>query len=85
MASACYLEGSATAGECVQEPSIMLLLTVKDAFNQIQRALNQGVDVLEVFYDKIGGFPSKVFIDWSVEMQDEETSFTIGSLVILYS
>lgn len=28
-----------------------------NAFNRIQMVLNQGVDVLEVFYDKIGGFP----------------------------
>ena len=43
--------------------------------------MNQGVDdVFYVVYDKVAGFPSEVFIDWSVAIQDEETSFTIGSL-----
>ena len=83
LASACYLEGSETEGECVDEPSTMFLLTVEDAFNLIQSALNQGVDVFNVVYDKVAGFPSEVFIDWSVAIQDEETSFTIGSLVLV--
>ena len=83
LASACYLEGSETAGECVDEPRTMLLFTVEDAFNLIQSALNQGADVFNVVYDKVAGFPSDVFIDWSVAIQDEETSFTIGSLVLV--
>ena len=78
-ANACYLEGIETAGECVDEPSTVTF-NRRGCF-QSDTALNQGVDdVFYVVYGKVAGFPSEVIIDWSVAIQDEETSFTIGSL-----
>ena len=83
VASACYLEGSEFAGTCVKDQSTMLVITVEDAFDQVQRALNEGVNVFEVMYDKDGGYPSDVYIDWSDATVDEETSFKISSVVPL--
>lgn len=47
VASACFLEGSDFAGTCVKDPSTVLIITVEDAFEQVQRALNEGVNVFK--------------------------------------
>lgn len=46
--------------------------TVEEAFNKIQEALDQRVELLEVTYDEESGFPTRIEIDYSKNtMRDE--------------
>ena len=62
----------------------MNLITVEDAFETIQKALDESADDLSaVTYDPAGGYPSKVSVDWDRRIADEETFFTIENLILL--
>ncbi len=53
-------------------------MTVDEAFAIIQKAITDKVDKLTVSYDKKMGYPKKVFIDQSIQMADEERSYTFS-------
>ena len=61
----------------------MNLITVEDAFETIQKALDENAADLSVTYDPTGGYPSKVSVDWDRRIADEETFFTIENLILL--
>lgn len=83
IANAIYMYGSDQyAGKPVKVPAGKVL-TVKDIFNEIKRALNQKVDNLEVTYDENWGYPTEVFIDWDELMADEEDRYKIENMVPL--
>lgn len=83
IASAVFMFGSDQyAGKPVKVPAGKVL-TVKDVFNEIKRALNQKVDGLEVTYDEDWGYPKEVFIDWLELAVDEEDRYTIENMVPL--
>ena len=83
IASAVYMYGSEEyAGKPVKLPSGKVL-TVKDVFSEIKRALNMKADNLNVTYDKDWGYPKDVLIDWEVLAADEEDRYTIENVVPL--
>ncbi len=53
-------------------------MTVDEAFAMIQKAITNKVDKLTVSYDEKMGYPKKVFIDQSIQMADEERSYTFS-------
>ncbi len=53
-------------------------MTVDEAFAMIQKAITDKVDKLTVSYDEKMGYPTKVFIDKSFQMADEEKSYTFS-------
>ena len=83
IASAVYMYGSEEyAGKPVKLPSGKVL-TVKDVFDDIKRALNMKADNLNVTYDEDWGYPKDVFIDWEELAADEEDRYTIENVVPL--
>lgn len=80
--SAVYLEGSESPGTFADLED-MNLITIPDAFDEIQRAIDEDAFFLNATYDEEGGFPRKVYIDWEEFMADEETSFTFDDVIVL--
>ena len=81
--SATYLEGSEYPGVPVSDLEDMNLITVQDAFDEIQRALDEGAADLDVTYDAGAGYPGEVSIDWDEMIADEEIYFTMNNVVPL--
>lgn len=85
IASAFYLFNSDNqdlSGKPIKVPTGKVL-SVKDVFNEIKRALNQKVDGLEVTYHEDWGYPKEVFIDWDELIADEEDRYTIENVIRL--
>ena len=83
VASAIYLEPSEYAGTYVTDPEAVNVMTVQDAFDYIQRALDEGADDLDVTYDVDAGYPSVVSIDWIEMAIDDEMFFSIENMILL--
>ena len=86
VASAVFLDGGETPGQVVTDPEELddlYLITVQDAFDEIQQAIDEGVYFLNVTYDAVGGYPTDVDIDWDDRIADEETYYTISNVVPL--
>jgi len=56
--------------------------TINDLFEVIQSALNANAASINVTYNKNKGFPESIYIDYNVQMADEEFSGTSGNLVV---
>ena len=84
VANAIYLEGSSgeLAGTYTATEE-MNLITISDAFDEIQKALEQNASDLTVIYNQEMGYPSSVSIDWEFMIADEETYFTIANVTLL--
>lgn len=80
-----YLEESEHPGENLNETERdeLNLMTVQDGFDTIQRAIDEDAYDLDVTYDPVGGYPSKVSIDWEAMIADEETYFQLENVVPL--
>ena len=84
VASATYLEESEHPGKNLNETERddLNLMTVQDGFDTIQRAIDEDAYDLDVTYDPVGGYPSKVSIDWGGR-RDSSTHFQIENVVPL--
>lgn len=56
------------------------VMTIEEAFDEIQRAIDEGVHVLHVEYDTELGFPKSIAIDYSAQIADEELSLIISDV-----
>jgi hypothetical protein len=56
---------------------------IEITFNTINNALVDEADQISVEYDSIYGFPVSVFIDYSVQIVDEEYSVTVTNFNVL--
>ena len=52
---------------------------INDLFNEIEKAYNQNVAVLETTYDSFYGFPAKLYIDRDERIADEEIGYSISN------
>lgn len=52
------------------------LLTIDQAFAMIQKAIDTNADKITVTYDAEYGYPTKIFIDQTFTMADEEMRYT---------
>ena len=57
-----------------------LLPTVADLFDIIDRAITQRVDLLEVDYHPLLGYPTSIAIDYVFNMADDEVQYTARDL-----
>ena len=82
VASAIYLADSDTPGAVADPKQVM---TVEEAHDDIQRALDKPAHKLDVTYAPAaeGGYPTFVYIDWHRRIVDEETSFTIRNVALI--
>lgn len=55
-------------------------LTVEEAFDTIEQALNDGAATIQAVYDETLGYPREVFIDFDERIADEEQGFTFNNL-----
>lgn len=62
--------------EIKQPPLGIELNSIDDAFALIQDAITRRVDTLTVEYDEVYGYPTKIFIDYSRMMADEELNLS---------
>ncbi len=73
IASAIYVDD-----ETAVSPQILdNVMTIEEAFDEIQNAIDEGVYMLHVEYDATLGYPSSIAIDYSEQIADEELSLII--------
>ena len=54
------------------------ILSIDDLFNEIEKASNQNVALLETTYDSYYGFPTYIYIDRDERIADEEMRYSIS-------
>ena len=80
------VNGSVSAAEYVDsgslvEPSLLAyVLTVPDLFDLIQDALDRKASYLAVSYDPLYGFPTRIEIDYSANVVDDEVVMSAREL-----
>lgn len=57
-------------------------LTVEEAFETIEQALDDGAASVRAAYDESLGYPRDVFIDFDERIADEEQGFTFDNLAV---
>ncbi len=60
------------SGAAVEQSLLTYVLTVPDLFDLIQDALDRKAAYLAVSYDPIYGYPSRIEIDYSANLVDDE-------------
>lgn len=86
VASAIYLNSTTSAGDLAgtpADPDDTWLITIEDAFDTVQEAINQNAHRVDVTYHPTMGYPSAVSIDYDVMIADEEVYFWIEDVVPL--
>ena len=85
IAMATYLEAmdEELSGTEVPDPQAVDVLTVQGVFDEIQEALDDEIDGLEVTYDATNGVPTKVSMDSSTEYVDDEMTLSIENVILL--
>lgn len=78
--SAVYAEGSPEDLVGTYAGDRIPVMTIQDAFDQIQQALDRNADDVRVTYDSKAGYPSEVYIDWDESTVDEETRIRISNV-----
>ena len=59
------------------------ILSINDLFNEIEKASNQNVVLLETTYDSYYGFPTYIYIDRDERIADEEMGYSITNFKLL--
>jgi hypothetical protein len=67
-------------GEPVTEATRRLLGTVDTTFDELQGAIDRNASQLRQEFDETRGFPTKVFIDYSERIADDEMAFQLSDL-----
>ncbi len=82
---ATYLEAvdEELSGTEVSDSQAVDVLTVQGVFDEIQKALDDEIDGLEVIYDATNGVPTKVSMDSYTEYVDDEMTLTIENVILL--
>ncbi len=57
--------------------------SVPELFELVERAVTDGADHINVEYDGILGYPTRIFIDWDLGAADEETIIAAENLTPL--
>ncbi len=65
-------------GRAVDEQVRRYLTTIEGVFDKIQAALDQNADQVTVAYDPTLGYPTSVFLDYSMQVADEEFALQIS-------
>jgi Family of unknown function (DUF6174) len=63
------------------EPILAAFPTIDDLFDLIQRAIEEGWDVLEVEYDEALGYPTSLTVDPSTTTADDESWYYLAAVV----
>jgi DNA polymerase elongation subunit (family B) len=74
--------GEDLAGTIVKVPDGKVL-TVRDVFDKIKRALNVKAYSVEVTYDEVSGYPKEVHIDYDRWTTDDVDIFYISNVIPL--
>jgi len=74
--SATYVDG----GGAVPAAVLSTLFTVERAFAKVQDAIDRDADILEVTFDPILGYPTRVKIDYERRAADDEFELTLSGL-----
>ena len=59
------------------------ILSIDDLFNEIEKASNQNVALLETTYDSYYGFPTYIYIDRDERISDEEMGYSVTNFKFL--
>ena len=59
------------------------ILSINDLFNEIEKASNQNVALLETTYDSYYGFPTYIYIDRDERISDEEMGYSVTNFKLL--
>ena len=59
------------------------ILSINDLFNEIEKASNQNVALLETTYDSYYGFPTYIYIDRDERIADEEMGYSVTNFKLL--
>jgi hypothetical protein len=59
------------------------ILSIDDLFNEIEKASNQNVALLETTYDSYYGFPTYIYIDRDERIADEEMGYSVTDFKLL--
>ena len=54
------------------------IFSIKDLFQEVERALYQNLAVLDTTYDSFYGFPTTLYIDRDERIADEEMRYSIS-------
>lgn len=54
--------------------------TIDDIFDEVERAIEQGAASVNVEFDPDLGYPRSVWIDWELQMADEEMGYTVSDV-----
>lgn len=73
VASRRYVE----SGEPVPEDLAEVFPSVSGLFDVLQEALDTGADEIEVTWDPVLGYPREFFIDYQVNVADEEQGYAV--------
>ena len=72
----------AQTGESLANTSAANRPTIEELFGELQRAFREA-DRVDVTYDRVFGYPSRVNIDWDVNVADEERIYGAKNLTPL--
>ena len=59
------------------------VFSINDLFNEIEKASNQNVALLETTYDSYYGFPTYIYIDRDERIADEEMGYSVTNFKLL--
>ena len=58
-------------------------VTIEDFFTLIEEAIKQPAGNMQVDYDPTLGYPTKIYIDYMLEVADDESSYQISEFEVI--
>ena len=68
-------------GEVLEPNEVQWYLTIDDLFDLVQDAYDRNAHEVQVEFDPSRGYPTRIYIDYSEMIADEELGFTLLSEV----